>query len=129
VPIGFDLWLKHQFAATGPFTALIILVRIDGTAIAPLGSSYAAVIGDALDWLEMCRLLDGSRLAWNGAVIFPVLAEAGGPLSEEQAKQRLSEVQARVLADRLVINEGFFFDRLGRRLQVEESDDDLQHRQ
>jgi hypothetical protein len=33
---------------------------------------------------------------------------------------RLREIEARLDADRLVLNEGHFFDRWGRRLNIEE---------
>ena len=36
------------------------------------------------------------------------------------ARTRLREIEARVKAERLAINEGFFFDRQGRRMMVEE---------
>lgn len=116
----FDCWIEAQFAASGPFTALIILVKIEDATIWPLGSSYATVIGSELRWADMCRLLDGSRLPWSGMAIFPTFSEAGGPLSDDGARQRLAEVQKHVIADHAVINEGFFFDRLGRMIRLEE---------
>ncbi len=116
----FDRWLETQFAASGPFTALIILVRIESTTIWPLGSSYATVIGSELRWAGMRRLLDSSKLPWSGMAIFPSFSEAGGPLSHEGARQRLAEVQKRVVANHAAINEGFFFDRLGRMIRLEE---------
>ena len=116
----FDRWIETQFAASGPFTALIILVKIESTTIWPLGSSYATVIGSELRWSGMRRLLDSSRLPWSGMTIFPAFSEAGGPLTDEGARQRLAEVQQRVIADHAVINEGFFFDRLGRMIRLEE---------
>jgi hypothetical protein len=120
VAVDFDRWLESQFAASGPFTALIILVKIESTTIWPLGSSYATVIGSDLHWAGMRRLLDGSKLPWNGMAIFPIFSEADGPLSDEGARQRLAEVQERVIADHAAINEGFFFDRLGRMVQLEQ---------
>ena len=118
--VDFDRWLESQFAASGPFTALIILVKIESTTIWPLGSSYATVIGSELRWTGMRRLLDGSKLPWTGMAIFPTFAEAGGPLSDEGARQRLAEVQKRVIADHAAINEGFFFDHPGRMIRLEE---------
>lgn len=116
----FDRWFEAQFAASGPFTALIILVRIDSTTIWPLGSSYATVIGNEMRWADMRRLLDGSELPWSGAAIFPVLSAAGGPLSDAEARRRLAEVQERVIADHAAIDEGgVFFDRLGRMIRLE----------
>jgi len=119
VATDFDRWFGSQFAASGPFTALIILVRIDSTTIWPLGSSYATVIGNEMRWADMRRLLDGSRLPWSGAAIFPVLSTAGSPLSDAEARRRLAEVQDRVIADHAVIDEGVFFDRLGRMIRLE----------
>lgn len=116
----FDRWLESQFAASGPFTALIILVKIESTTIWPLGSSYATVIGNDLRWPDMRRLLDRSKLPWTGMAIFPSLSDAGGPLTDEGARLRLAEVQKRVIADHAIINEGFFFDRLGRMIRLEE---------
>ena len=71
--IDFDHWLESQFAASGPCTALIVLVKIESTTIWPLGSSYATVIGSELHWPGMRRLLDSSKLPWSGMVIFPTI--------------------------------------------------------
>jgi hypothetical protein len=120
VVVDFDHWLESQFAASGPFTALIVLVKIESTTIWPLGSSYATVIGNDLRWAGMRRLLDGSKLPWSGMAIFPTFSEAGGPLTDEGARQRLAEVQKRVIGDHAAINEGFFFDRLGRMIRLDE---------
>jgi hypothetical protein len=120
VAVDFDRWLESQFAASGPFTALIILVKIESATIWPLGSSYATVIGSDLRWAGMRRLLDDSRLSWSGVAIFPAFSEAGGPLTDEGARHRLAEVQKRVIADHAAINEGFFFDHLGRMIRLEE---------
>jgi hypothetical protein len=120
VAVDFDRWIETQFGASGPFTALIILVKIESTTIWPLGSSYATVIGSELRWADMCRLLDGSKLPWSGMAIFPTFSDAGGPLTDEGARQRLADVQKRVIVDHAAINEGFFFDRLGRMIRLEE---------
>lgn len=118
----FDRWLKNQFAVSGPFTALIILVKIDGTTIWPLGSSYATVIGSELHWTDMRRLLDQSKLPWSATAIFPAFSDGGGPLSDGSARQRLADLQKRVIADHSVINDGFFFDRQGRMMQLEDAE-------
>jgi len=83
----FDHWLESQFATSGPFTALIILVKIESTTIWPVGSSYATVIGSDLRWPEMRRLLDKSKLPWSGTAIFPAFSEAGGPLTDDNARR------------------------------------------
>lgn len=118
----FDCWLENQFITSGPFTALIILVKIEGTTIWPLGSSYATVIGSDLHWPDIRRLLDQSKLPWNGTAMFPAFSDGGGPLSDGSARQRLADVQQRVIADHSVINEGFFFDRHGRMMQLEDAE-------
>ena len=46
----FEQWLRAQFADTGPFTVLIVLVRIAGEKVVPLKSSYAHLIGDDMAW-------------------------------------------------------------------------------
>jgi hypothetical protein len=120
VAADFDRWIETQFAVSGPFTALIILVKIESTTIWPLGSSHATVIGSELRWSGMRRLLDSSRLPWSGMAIFPAFSEAGGPLTDEGARLRLAEVQKRVIGDHTAINQGFFFDRLGRMIRLEE---------
>jgi hypothetical protein len=98
---------------------LIILVKIEATTIWPLGSSYATVIGSDMRWADMRCLLDGSRLPWSGAALFSVLSTAGGPLSDAEARQRLADVQKRVIADHATIEEGVFFDRLGRMIRLQ----------
>jgi hypothetical protein len=119
VTADFDRWLDSQFAASGPFTALIILVKIESTTIWPLGSSYATVIGNEMRWRDMRRLLDNSKLPWSGTAIFPVLSQAGGPLPDDEARRRLAELQERVIADHATVDEGAFFDRLGRMIRLE----------
>jgi hypothetical protein len=52
--------------------------------------------------------------------IFPTFSEAGGLLTDEEARQRLATIQKRVIANHSAINEGFFFDRLGRMIRLEE---------
>ena len=66
----FEHWLSAQFGETGPFTLFIVLVRIAGDEVVPLKSSYAHLIGDDMDWREMCGLLDraGARgTAWRSS--------------------------------------------------------------
>ena len=45
----------------------------------------------------------------------------GGPLDNAAAREKLREIEERVKAERLALNEGFFFDRHGRRMMVEEA--------
>lgn len=116
---AFDDWLRETFAATKGFTALLVLVRTDERTIWPLGSSYANVIGNDLSWAEFRKLLDQSRLSWNAVAVFAEAAETGGPLSDADARRRLEQVQARVIADHAAVNQGAFFDRKGRRLRLD----------
>ncbi len=59
----FDRWIADEFAETGAFTALVILVEIAEPAVAPLCSTYFNVIGDEIDWGEITLLFAGSRRA------------------------------------------------------------------
>ena len=117
----FEQWLAAQFADTGPFTALIVLVRIAGEEVVPLKSSYAHLVGDDMAWSEMRALLDRARAPWDGVAFFVGLGYEGGPLPDPVAKTKLKEVEASVLADPLALNRGRFFDRLGRHMQVDEA--------
>lgn len=119
---AFDSWLRETFAATKGFTALLVLLRTDARTIWPLGSSYANVIGNELNWPEFRKLLDQSKLSWNAVAVFPATADTGGPLSDTEAKQRLREIQTRVIADHAAVNEGAFFDRKGRPLRLDPAD-------
>jgi len=117
----FDRWIVEEFAARGSFTALVILVEIAESAVLPLCSTYFNVIGDEIDWKEIALLFAGSGRDWNGACFFPLVAEAGVPLDNPTARLRLRALEARIDEDRLVLNEGHFFDQKGRRLQIEET--------
>jgi hypothetical protein len=116
----FDRWLGDEFARTGAFTALAVLVEIDGTKVTPLCSTYFNVIGDEIDWSEITVLFAGAGRDWGGASFFPIVASDGGPLDNPNARLRLRELEARLDDDRLVLNEGNFFDKWGRRLKIEE---------
>jgi hypothetical protein len=116
----FEPWLRREYQALGPFTVLIVLVAIREPTLFPLGGSYAAVIGDEMSWPEMRRLLDASGMRWDGAALFAVQGEDSKPLADADAKARLKSLQDRVIADHARINDGAFFDRKGRLMQVEE---------
>jgi hypothetical protein len=118
----FDRWLADEFAATGAFTALVVLVAITETKVLPLCSTYLNVIGTETDWSEIVVLFAGSGQNWDGASFFPVTAPDGGPLDNPTARQRLHELESRLDANPLVLNEGNFFDKWGRRLKVEETE-------
>jgi hypothetical protein len=118
--IDFNAWIEDEFARRGAFTAGVVLVEIGGQSVTPLASTYVNVIGAEVDWLEIVALFMGAGMPWDGAAFFPATAPDGGPLDNAGARTRLREIEARVKAERLAINEGFFFDRHGRRMMVEE---------
>ena len=117
----FDRWVAEEFAGLGPFTALVVLLGIAETKVTPLCSTYFNIIGDELDWSDITVLFAGSGANWNGAAFFPVTDAAGdGSLDNPTARLKLRELEARINDDRLVLNEGHFFDAWGRRMQIEE---------
>jgi hypothetical protein len=59
MPTDFDRWLSEQFADTGTFTALLVLLDVAEPRVTPVCSSYVNVIGDEIDWDEMTVLLQG----------------------------------------------------------------------
>ena len=116
----FERWLTREFATTGAFTAFAILVEIGATRVTPLCSTYFNVIGDEVEWSDIVVMFAGAGREWNGAAFFPATAIDGGPLDNPTARLRLRELEARLDDDRLVLNEGHFFDQWGRRLKIEE---------
>lgn len=116
----FDIWIAEEFAGQGSFTALVVLVSISGPRVLPLCSTYFNVIGDEIDWGEITVLFAGSGHSWQGASFFPVTDAHGEPLDNPTARLRLRALEARIDDDRLVLNEGHFFDQWGRKLQIEE---------
>jgi hypothetical protein len=120
MPTDFDLWLPETFAETGTFTALLVLLRIAQPHVTPVCSSYVNVIGDEIDWDEMTVLLQGAGVAWDAVAFFVEIADGGGALTSVEANRRLEDLAQTIEADRLHLNRGRLFDRLGRRLRVEE---------
>jgi len=116
----FERWLEREFATTGAFTALVVLVEIAGLRVTPLCSAYFNVIGDEVEWSEIVLMFSGAGRDWHGAAFFPTIAPEGGPLDNPTARSRLRALEARLDDDRLVLNEGHFFDKWGRRMQIEE---------
>jgi hypothetical protein len=116
----FDHWLRDTYAATGGFTALIVLMKISRQRVRPLSSAFVHVIGDEIVWGEVTRLLSGSGVTWDGVAFFPVSAKDGGPVDEATARLRLRMVETRIEDDPLAINDGHFFDMWGRRMRVDE---------
>ena len=50
---------------------------------------------------------------------FPTKANSGGPIDNPTARLRLRELEAKVTEDRMILNDGHFFDTLGRRIKIE----------
>jgi hypothetical protein len=116
----FEHWLSAQFGETGPFTLFIVLVRISGDEVVPLKSTYAQLIGDDMNWREMCGLLDRAGAPWDGVAFFVGLGHGGGPLPDAVAARKLGDVEADLKADLLALNRGRFFDRKGRQIRIDE---------
>ena len=119
-PVDFGSWLTREFAESGAFTALVVLVEIAGTRVTPLCSTFFNVIGDEIEWSDIVDMFHGSGRQWDGAAFFPTAAPDGGPVDNPTARLRLRELESRVDQDRLVLNQGHFFDKWGRRMQIEE---------
>lgn len=120
-PTEFEPWLAAAFDE-GAFTALIVLVRIGGTEVTPLCSTYVNVIGPEVAWGDMVVMLAGAGHDWDGVAFFPERDARGRPLDNPNARIRLRALEQRLDADRLVLNEGHFFDRWGRRMRIDETD-------
>lgn len=123
----FDRWLAEEYAAGDPagFTALIVLVRIKKETVKPVASAYAHVIGTELDWGATTALLNGAGKRWDGVAFFPRRDHrGGGPLDDVSARLWRMDLEERIGDDRLVLNEGHFFDAFGRRMRVDEVEAD-----
>jgi hypothetical protein len=88
--------------------------------VTPLCSTYFNVIGDDVDWSGITVLFAGVGREWDGAAFFPSVAPSGGPLDNSVARLQLRGLEERLDNDRLVLNEGHFFDKWGRRMKIEE---------
>lgn len=115
----FAAWLAATFGEHGDFTALVVLVRIAEMRVTPLASTFLTFVGEEVTWAEVAGLFAGAKKAWDGAAFFPVL-NAEGPLANEEARARLRILEERIRSNRLVLNEGAFFDLWGRKMKVEE---------
>ena len=120
---AFEDWIAAEFGRTGEFTALVVLVAIGAREVTPLCSTHVDVVGAEIDWDEMATLLAGAGVPWDGVAFFVATAEGGGALPNVEARRRLRAMEASVRADRLHLNAGHFFDRLGRRLRIDAVDD------
>jgi len=103
----------------GEFTALVILTGIGERSVTPLCSTYLHVIGDEVAWQELAALFGRSGRDWHGAAFFPTKGRNGGRVDKETAHRRLAELEAKVTENRMVLNDGHFFDALGRSIKVE----------
>lgn len=115
----FDDWIAAEFVAIGAFTALVILLEIDETNVTPICSTYMNVIGDEVGWDEIVVMFAGSGARWDGAAFFPVTGPSG-PVDNPTARLKLRQLEARLDDDRLVLNEGSFFDAKGQSLRIDE---------
>jgi hypothetical protein len=120
-PFTFNDWIADEFDESGPFTALIVLVSIGGIEVTPLRSTFLHVIGDEIDWLAFSEMMRGANVNWDGAMIMPMRDDDGGLFEDQRARTELRALENRVVEDRLVLNEGHFFDKWGRRLKIEEA--------
>lgn len=117
----FNDWIGDEFSESGPFTALVVLVSIGGLDVLPLRSTFFHVIGDEVDWLAFSAMMRGAKVEWDGAMLMAVRDEDDGPMEDELARAELRALEKRIVEDRMVLNEGNFFDKWGRRLKIEEA--------
>lgn len=116
----FSEWLVREYANGGDFTALVVLVDIGELKVTPLCSTYFNVIGDEVEWSDIVVMFAGSGATWSGAAFYPVRGQNGGPLDNPTARIKLRELESRLDDDRMVLNEGQFFDTWGRRMRIDE---------
>lgn len=118
-PTEFDDWLAAMVLRHREFTVLVILTAIGEGKVTPLCSTFLHVVGDEVSWGEVKTMFESAGRDWDGAAFFATKAHGGGPIDNATARRRLAELQEEVRADRMVLNEGHFFDTLGRRIEVE----------
>jgi hypothetical protein len=119
----FEEWLAGMVRQHGEFTALVILAGIAERKVTPLCSTYLHIMGDDVDWEDIKLMFAGSGQSWDGAAFFPTKGPNGGPVDNPTARLRLGELEAKVSEDRMILNEGNFFDNLGRRIEIEPDSD------
>lgn len=120
-PFKFNDWIAEEFDESGPFTALVVLVSIGGIEVTPLRSTFLHVIGDEIDWIAFSEMMRGAKVNWDGAMLMALRDDDGGLFEDERARGELRALEKRIIEDRLVLNEGHFFDKWGRRLKIEEA--------
>lgn len=116
----FDDWFVARYAELGHFTALVVLVDIGERDATPVASTFFHVIGDEARWTDIRKMFASAPGGWDGAVFYAVNSKSGGPLEEPLARIELRLIETRINEDRLVINEGAFFDKRGRRMRIDE---------
>lgn len=120
--LTFDAWIADEYARTGGFTALVVLISVGELSVTPLRSTWFHVIGDDLDWAQVAGLLNGGGAGWDGALFAPRTDRmAGGPLLDPVARLELQDLGERLIADRTLLNDEHFFDRHGRRMRIDEA--------
>lgn len=115
----FDDWLASMVRQHGEFTVLVILASISERSVMPLCSTYLHVMGDEVAWEDITVMFAGSGQSWDGAAFFPTKARDGGPVDNPTARVRLAELEAKVTADRMILNEGSFFNANGRKIEIQ----------
>lgn len=115
----FDDWLAEMVRDHGQFTVLVVLTGIGERSVTPLCSTYMHVMGDETDWEEIKVMFAGSGQSWDGAAFFPTKAKNGGPVDNPTARLRLAELEAKIIENRMILNEGAFFDSQGRRIRID----------
>jgi hypothetical protein len=115
----FDEWLASMVGQLGEFTVLVVLAEIGERSVTPLCSTYFHIIGDEVDWQDITVMLAGSGQNWSGVAFFPTKANGGGPVDNPTARLRLRELEAKVVENRMILNEGHFFDVEGRKIKIE----------
>lgn len=114
----FDDWLTSMVSQQGEFTVLVILTEIGERRVTPLCSTYFHIIGDEVDWGDITVMFAGSGQTWDGAAFFPTKGPSGGPTDNPTARRRLAELESKVTEDRMILNDGHFFNSKGRRIEI-----------
>lgn len=115
----FDQWLAEMVREHGQFTVLVLLTAIGEGSVEPLCSTYMHVIGDEIAWDEIKVMFAGSGQSWDGAAFFPTKAQSSGPVDNPTARLRLAELETKVSENRMILNDGHFFDTEGRRIRID----------
>jgi hypothetical protein len=116
----FEQWVAAEFARSGAFTALVVLIDVRVSQVTPLCSTYFNVVDEDIDWQEIIILFAGSGADWDAACFFAIRAPNGAPLDNPNARSKLRELEARLDQDLLALKEAHCFNKLGRRLTNEE---------